>query len=45
MARLKEIYQAELAPRLMKDLQLKNVMEAPRLEKIIDARSLPRSLA
>ena len=35
MARLKEMYQAELAPRLMKDLQLKNVMEAPRLEKII----------
>jgi len=35
MARLKEIYQAELAPRLMKDLQLKNVMEVPRIEKII----------
>ena len=35
MARLKDMYQAELAPRLMKDLQLKNVMEAPRLEKII----------
>jgi len=35
MARLKKIYQAELAPRLMKDLQLKNVMEVPRIEKII----------
>jgi large subunit ribosomal protein L5 len=35
MARLKEMYQAELAPRLMKDLQLKNVMEVPRIEKII----------
>jgi large subunit ribosomal protein L5 len=35
MARLKEMYQAELAPRLMKDLQLKNMMEVPRIEKII----------
>ena len=35
MARLKEMYQAELAPRLMKDLQLKNVMEVPKVEKII----------
>jgi len=35
MARLKETYQAELAPRLMKDLQLKNMMEVPRIEKII----------
>jgi large subunit ribosomal protein L5 len=35
MARLKEMYQTELAPRLMKDLQFKNVMEVPRLEKII----------
>ena len=35
MARLKEMYQAELAPRLVKDLQLKNVMEVPRIEKII----------
>jgi large subunit ribosomal protein L5 len=34
MARLKESYQAELAPRLMKDLQLKNVMEVPRVEKV-----------
>lgn len=35
MARLKEKYQTELAPRLKKDLQLKNVMEVPRIEKII----------
>ena len=35
MARLKEIYQAELAPQLMKDLQLKNVMEVPRIEKVV----------
>jgi len=35
MARLKEKYQTELAPRLKKDLQLKNVMEVPRIEKVI----------
>jgi large subunit ribosomal protein L5 len=35
MARLKEIYQADLVPRLMKDLQLKNLMEVPRVEKVV----------
>lgn len=35
MARLKETYKAELAPRLMKDLQLKNVMEVPKVEKVV----------
>jgi len=35
MARLKEMYQAELVPQLQKDLQLKNVMEVPRIEKIV----------
>jgi len=35
MARLKEKYQVELAPQLMKDLQLKNVMEVPRVEKVV----------
>ncbi|HER63617.1 MAG TPA: 50S ribosomal protein L5, partial [Desulfobacteraceae bacterium] len=35
MARLKGIYQAELVPQLMKDLQLKNVMEVPRVEKVV----------
>jgi large subunit ribosomal protein L5 len=34
MARLKEMYQTEL-PQLMKDLQLKNVMEVPRIEKVV----------
>lgn len=34
MARLKEFYQAELAPKLRKDLGLKNVTEVPRIEKI-----------
>ncbi|MBE0597499.1 MAG: 50S ribosomal protein L5 [Desulfuromonadales bacterium] len=35
MARLKEFYQAEVVPQLMKDLQLKNVMEVPRVEKVV----------
>ncbi|BCA80452.1 50S ribosomal protein L5 [Desulfuromonas sp. AOP6] len=35
MARLKGIYRTELVPQLMKDLQLKNVMEVPRIEKVV----------
>jgi large subunit ribosomal protein L5 len=35
MARLKETYQAELVPQLKKDLQLKNVMQVPRVEKVV----------
>lgn len=35
MSRLKEIYNKEIRPELMKKLQLKNIMEAPRLEKIV----------
>lgn len=35
MARLKEAYRAELAPKLARDLQLKNVMEVPRVDKVI----------
>jgi large subunit ribosomal protein L5 len=35
MARLKEQYLQELAPRLMKELQLGNVMEVPRVEKVV----------
>lgn len=35
MARLKETYQTELVPQLMKDLQLKNVMQVPRVEKVV----------
>ncbi len=34
MARLKEKYQVELVPQLQKDLQLNNVMEVPRIEKV-----------
>jgi len=35
MARLKEIYQNELVPKLKEELQLKNVMEIPRVEKVV----------
>ncbi|MBU2987502.1 50S ribosomal protein L5 [Saccharophagus degradans] len=34
MARLKEIYKKEIAPKLLKDLELKNPMEIPRITKI-----------
>ena len=35
MARLKEIYQNEMVPKLLKELELKNVMEVPRVEKVV----------
>ncbi|MDH3453936.1 MAG: 50S ribosomal protein L5 [Desulfuromonadales bacterium] len=35
MARLKDLYQKELVPKLIKELQLKNVMEVPRVEKVV----------
>jgi large subunit ribosomal protein L5 len=35
MARLKELYKQELAPRLMQELQLDNVMEVPRVIKVV----------
>lgn len=35
MARLKETYRTELVTQLQKDLQLKNVMEVPRIEKVV----------
>ena len=34
MARLQKLYKGELAPALLKELGLANVMEVPRLEKI-----------
>jgi large subunit ribosomal protein L5 len=34
-ARLKEVYSTEIAPALAKRLQLKNVMEVPRVEKVV----------
>jgi len=35
MARLKEIYKDQLAPQLFKDLNCKNVMDVPRVEKVV----------
>lgn len=35
MARLKDQYQKELAPKLQQELQLRNVMEVPRIEKVV----------
>ena len=34
MARLKDLYRNEIAPKLKEDLQLANVMEVPRITKI-----------
>jgi len=34
MARLKEIYRKEIAPKLKEELKLSNVMEVPRVTKI-----------
>jgi len=35
MARLKQIYETEILPRLMQDLQFKSVMQVPRIEKVV----------
>jgi large subunit ribosomal protein L5 len=35
MARLRELYNKEIIPRLMQDFSYKNVMEVPKLEKIV----------
>jgi len=35
MARLKEQYEKEMLPELQKELQLKNKMEVPRIEKVV----------
>ena len=35
MARLKELYRNEIAARLKQELQLKNAMEVPRIEKVV----------
>lgn len=35
MARLKELYQSELAPKLLTELGLKNKMDVPRVEKVV----------
>jgi large subunit ribosomal protein L5 len=35
MARLKQTYETEILPRLMQDLQLESIMQAPRVEKVV----------
>lgn len=35
MTRLKELYDKEIVPQLMKDFKYKNIMEVPRIEKIV----------
>ncbi|KAF0218103.1 MAG: large subunit ribosomal protein [Geobacteraceae bacterium] len=35
MARLKELYNKEMVPQLMKDFAYKSIMEVPKLEKIV----------
>ena len=35
MARLKDYYQSELAPKLLNELGLRNTMEVPRVEKVV----------
>ena len=35
MARLKELYNTEMIPKLMKEFSYRNVMEVPKLEKIV----------
>jgi len=35
MARLKATYETEIAPRLKEELQLKNTMQVPRVEKVV----------
>lgn len=50
MARLKDLYQKELVPALMEKFQYKNVMEVPKLEKVVinmgvgDAKENPKFL-
>jgi len=35
MARLRELYNKEMVPQLMKDFNYKNIMEVPKIEKIV----------
>jgi len=43
MSRLKETYQKDIVPALLKDFELSNVMAAPRLEKVMVHMSLGRA--
>ena len=50
MARLRELYEKEIVPALMEKFNYKNIMEAPKLEKIVvnmgvgDAKENPKFL-
>ena len=44
MARLKELYNTEIIPQLMKDFSYSNVMEVPKVEKIVINMGLTRFL-
>lgn len=35
MARLKKVYETEIVPRLMKDLEMDNIMQVPKVEKVV----------
>lgn len=35
MARLKELFNSEIAPKLMKDFEYRSMMEVPRIEKVV----------
>ena len=35
MARLKELYKTQIIPELMKEFSFKNVMQVPKLEKVV----------
>jgi len=45
MARLKELYNTEMIPKLMKELNFRNVMEVPKLQKIVINMGLGEAIA
>lgn len=45
MARLKELYDREIAPALMKEFGYRNVMQIPRIEKIVINMGVGKAVA
>jgi large subunit ribosomal protein L5 len=45
MARLKELYNTEMIPKLMKDFNFRNVMEVPKVQKIVINMGLGEAIA
>ncbi|MBF0627624.1 MAG: 50S ribosomal protein L5 [Magnetococcales bacterium] len=45
MARLKELYEKEIRPALMKDFEYRNVMQIPRIEKVVINMGVGRAVA